>query len=75
MPATALHYNASCPDRVRRAALFWTAIAFLAGNDAIGRCHWMHNRHTCATRKHTTNPITSGSSADSAVHRPLPVSL
>ena len=33
------------------------------------------SRQTCATRKHTTNPITSGSSADNAVQRPLPVSL
>jgi len=33
------------------------------------------SRHACATRKHTTNPIASGSSADSVVHRPLPVSL
>src|SRR5262249_1774932 len=33
------------------------------------------NLHTCATRKHTTKPITTGNRLATAVHRALPVSL
>lgn len=33
------------------------------------------SRHTCATKKHSVSPITMGSSAETAVHLTLPVSL
>ncbi len=42
----------------------------------LNRCSYPPaSRHTCATKKHTSIPIATGSRADTAVHLALPVSL